>query len=74
MMGTPLVLDPAYRLGFAVEGEAPRIQGGSLARRFAGIDPGLLSGAVGIIVRVRVLEPLLVELYHHGDDICVLLI
>ena len=25
MMGAPLVLNPSYRLGFAVEGEAPRI-------------------------------------------------
>ena len=74
MMGAPLELDPTNRLGFAVEGEAPRIQGGSLARRFAGIDPGLLSGAVGIIVRVQVLEILLVELGRHGDDLRVLLV
>ena len=31
MMGAPLVLEPTYHLGFAIEGEAPRIQGGSLA-------------------------------------------
>ena len=50
MMGAPLVLDPIYRIGFAVEGEAPRVQGGSPARRFPGIKPGLLTGAVGPIV------------------------
>ena len=74
MMGAPLVLDPTYRLGFAAKGEAPRIQGGSLARRFPGIDPGLISGAVVPIVPARVLGIVLVELCCHGDDICVLLI
>ena len=74
MMGTPLVLDPTYRLGFAVKGEAPRIQGGSLVQRFTGIDPGLLSGEVGPVIWARVLELLLVELCRHGDDLCILLV
>ena len=60
MMGAPLVLDPTYRLDFSVKGKAPRIQGGSLVRRFPWIDPGLLSGAVGPVVWARVLEIILV--------------
>ena len=74
MMGAPLVLDPTHRLGFAIEGEAPRIQGGSLDRRFPGIDPGLLSGAVGPFVQARVIKLLLVELGRHGDDLHVFLV
>ena len=74
MMGAPLVLDPIFCLSFAVEGESSRIQGGSLARRFPGIGPGLLSGAVGPVVRARVPEPLFVELSRHGNDFRVLLV
>ena len=73
-MGTPLVLDLTYRIGFAVKGEAPRIQGGSLVRRFPWIDPGLVSGTVGSVVWAQVLEPLFVELCCHGNDLCVLLV
>ena len=46
----------------------------SLALQFPGIDPGLLSGAVGPVVWARVLEILLVELSRHGDDLRVLLV
>ena len=73
-MGAPLVLEPILCLSFAAEGEAPRIQGGYLARRFPGIGPGLLSGAVGPVARARVPEPLLVELSFHGDDFRILLV
>ena len=74
MMGAPLVLDPIFCLSFSVEGKATRIQGGSLARLFPGIGPGLLSGAVGPVVRAQVPEPLLVEVSRHGDDFRVLLV
>ena len=74
MMGAPLVLDPIFCLSFAVEGEAPRIQGGFLARQLPGIGPGLIFGAVGTVVWARVPEPLLVELSRHGDDFCILLV
>ena len=74
MMGAPLVLDPIFCFGFDVKGEAPRIQGGSFAQQLPGIGPGLISGAVGPIVRSRVPEPLFVELSCHGDDFWVLLI
>ena len=73
-MGTPLVLDTILCFSFVVESEAPKIQGGSLARRFPGIGPGLLSGAVGPVVRARVPEPLFVELSRHGNDFRVLLV
>ena len=74
MMGAPLVLDPILCFSFSVEVEAPRIHGGSLARRFPGIGPGLLSRAVGPVVRARVPEPLLVDLSRHGDDFRVLFV
>ena len=74
MMGAPLILDPILCLSFAVEGEAPRIQGGSLSRRFPGIVPGLISGEVGPVVRAQVPEPLLVELSRHGNDFRVRLV
>ena len=74
MMGTPLLLDPIFCFSFSVEGEVPRIQGGSLAQRFPGIGPGLLSGAVGPVVRARFSEPLFVELSRHGDDFRVFLV
>ena len=54
MMGAPLVLDPIFCFGFDVKGEAPRIQGRSLARGFPEIGPGLLSGTVEPIVRALV--------------------
>ena len=74
MMGTPLLLDPIFCFSFAVEGEAPMIKGGSLARRFPRIGPGLLAGAVGPVVQAQVPEPLFVELSRPRDDVCVLLV
>ena len=51
MMGAPLVLDPTYRLCFAVEGEAPRIQGGLLLDDSMGLTleffPGQLDLSFG---------------------------
>ena len=74
MMGTPLVLHSIFCFSFAVESEAPRIQGGSIAQRFPGIGPGLLARAVGPIVRARFPEPLCVEVSRHGNDFRVLLV